>query len=150
MLAKALAQYYGAKLLIFDSHSFLGVRQYSCYLFLRADCKIPCHDFRSRLWPPLLLKYSDSYLVQVNLLFMNASIAICHVTTLLVFMVDLFRVELAGFLNLKAVMDILGWYGSNINIVKRLLFSLKCFRVGGCQMSSYFVTVGILALFLIF
>lgn len=25
MLAKALAQYFGAKLLIFDSHSFLGV-----------------------------------------------------------------------------------------------------------------------------
>lgn len=26
MLAKALAHYFGAKLLIFDSHSFLGVR----------------------------------------------------------------------------------------------------------------------------
>lgn len=29
MLAKALARFYGAKLLIFDSHSFLSVRKFS-------------------------------------------------------------------------------------------------------------------------
>lgn len=33
MLAKALAHYYGAKLLIFDSHSFLGVRFHHYYYY---------------------------------------------------------------------------------------------------------------------
>lgn len=34
VLAKALARYYGAKLLIFDSHSFLGVRYINLCKFL--------------------------------------------------------------------------------------------------------------------
>ena len=36
MLTKALANYFGAKLLIFDSHSFLGVRDH--YFYGLFDC----------------------------------------------------------------------------------------------------------------
>lgn len=36
MLTKALANYFGTKLLIFDSHSFLGVRD--LYFYEIVDC----------------------------------------------------------------------------------------------------------------